>query len=182
MARADIAPAPLGQQRLAYGTLVQQFYSTVNKSTALELSCWPTDKNHRNNNISEFQNWKTCRWFGLTREGNRGLESEVIRLNTRSRTWWSTVPGELMTSQFILFASQRHLCSSDSFFFFFFKYNFIYLFMAVLGLRFCARAFSSCGKWGPLFIAVRGPLTIAASPVAEHRLQTRRLSSCGSRA
>ena len=34
--------------------------------------------------------------------------------------------------------------------------------MAVLGLRFCARAFSSCGKRGPLFIAVRGPLTIAA--------------------
>ena len=54
--------------------------------------------------------------------------------------------------------------------------------MAVLGLRFCARAFSSCGKWGPLFIAVRGPLTTAASLVAEHRLQTRRLSNCGSRA
>ena len=54
--------------------------------------------------------------------------------------------------------------------------------MAVLGLRFCARAFRSCGEWGPLFIAVRGPSTIAASPVAEHRLQTRRLSSCGSRA
>ena len=54
--------------------------------------------------------------------------------------------------------------------------------MAVLGLRFCARAFSSCGKRGPLFIAVRGPLTIAASLLAEHRLQTRRLSNCGSRA
>ena len=54
--------------------------------------------------------------------------------------------------------------------------------MAVLGLRFCARALSSCGERGPLFIAVRGPLTIVASPVAEHRLQTRRLSSCGSRA
>ena len=54
--------------------------------------------------------------------------------------------------------------------------------MAVLGLRFCARAFSSCGKQGPLFIAVRGPLTIAASLVVEHRLQMRRLSSCGSRA
>ena len=54
--------------------------------------------------------------------------------------------------------------------------------MAVLGLRFCARAFSSCGKWGPLFIAVRGPLTITASLVAEHRLQTRRLSNCGSQA
>ena len=63
----------------------------------------------------------------------------------------------------------------NTFFFFFF-------FLAVLGLCFCARAFSSCGERGPLFIAVRGPLTIAASLVAEHRLQTRRLSSCGSRA
>ena len=54
--------------------------------------------------------------------------------------------------------------------------------MAVLGLRFCARAFSSCGKRRPLFIAVHGPLTIVASLVAEHRLQMRRLSSCGSRA
>ena len=53
--------------------------------------------------------------------------------------------------------------------------------MAVLGLRFCVRAFSSCGKWGPLFITVLRPLTIAASLVAEHRLQMRRLSNCGSR-
>ena len=52
--------------------------------------------------------------------------------------------------------------------------------MAVLGLRFCARAFSSCGKQGPLFIAVDGPLTIATPLVAEHRLQTRRLNNCGS--
>ena len=64
----------------------------------------------------------------------------------------------------------------------FFINLFIYLFLAVLGLRFCARAFSSSSKRGPLFIAVRGPLTAAASPIAEHRLQTRRLSSCGSRA
>ena len=78
----------------------------------------------------------------------------------------------------------------DIYFTFFFKRNsfifiiylFIYLFLAVLGLCFCVRAFSSCGKRGPLFIAVHGPLTIAASLVAEHRLQTRRLSSCGSRA
>ena len=76
-----------------------------------------------------------------------------------------------------------HLSSSLLFFFSFFKINlFIYLFLAVLGLRFCARAFSSCGEQGPLFIAVRGPLTVVASPVAEHGLQTRRLSSCGSRA
>ena len=52
--------------------------------------------------------------------------------------------------------------------------------MTVLSLRFCARAFSSCGKWGPLFIVVRGPLITAASLVAEHRLQSRRLSNCGS--
>ena len=65
----------------------------------------------------------------------------------------------------------------------FFKFiNLLYLFLAVLGLRFCARAFSSCGERGPLFIAVRGPLTIAASLFAEHRLQKCRLSSCGSRA
>ena len=93
-----------------------------------------------------------------------------------------------------------HLTTSDQDLFFFFSffflmkkpqklgteggcfYLFIYLFLAVLGLRFCARAFSSCGEWGPLFIAVRGPLTVTASPIAEHRLQTRRLSSCGSRA
>ena len=54
--------------------------------------------------------------------------------------------------------------------------------MAVLGLRFCSRALSSCGKRGPLFIAVCGPLTIAASLVAEHRLHMRKLSNCGSRA
>ena len=61
-------------------------------------------------------------------------------------------------------------------------YIYIYIFMALLGLRFCARALSSWGKRVPLFIAVRGPLTIAASLVAEHRLQTPRLSNCGSRA
>ena len=51
----------------------------------------------------------------------------------------------------------------------------------MLGLRFCARAFSSCGEQGPLFIAVRGPLTVVASHCGA-RLQTHRLSSCGSRA
>ena len=81
----------------------------------------------------------------------------------------------------------RNLCSDPSpilkldCLFLFFNFYF-YLFLAVLGLRFCARAFSSCGERGPLFIAVRGPLTVVASLVVEHRLQTRRLSSCGSRA
>ena len=65
----------------------------------------------------------------------------------------------------------------------FFKFiYFLFIFMAVLGLCFCARAFSSCGKRGPLFIAVCRPLTVTASLLVEHRLQARRLSSCGSRA
>ena len=65
-------------------------------------------------------------------------------------------------------------------FFFFFFFLFIY---GCVGSSFLCEGFlSSCGKWGPLFITVRGPLTIAASLVAEHRLQTRRLSNCGSRA
>ena len=59
---------------------------------------------------------------------------------------------------------------------------FLNLFLAVLGLRFHARAFYSCGEKGSLFIAVRRPLTIATSLVAEHKLQMRRLSRCGSRA
>ena len=42
-------------------------------------------------------------------------------------------------------------------------FNLFILFLAVLVLRFCARAFSSCGERWPLFIAVRGPLTVAAS-------------------
>ena len=37
----------------------------------------------------------------------------------------------------------------------------------MLGLRFCARAFSSRGERGPLFIAVRRPLTVAASLVRD---------------
>ena len=69
--------------------------------------------------------------------------------------------------------TQRRKDIRDILLFFFLKLI-IYLFMAVLGLRFCARAFSSCGERGPLFIAV--------SLVAEHRLQTRGLSNCGARA
>ena len=67
---------------------------------------------------------------------------------------------------------------------FFFLILFIYLFIyGYVGSSFLCEGFlSSYGKWGTLFIAVRGPLTIAASLVAEHRLQMRRLSNCGSRA
>ena len=76
----------------------------------------------------------------------------------------------------------------DHFFFFFFFYRkslFIYLFIYLwlcwvfVSVRGLSLAVASGGH---LFIAVRGPLTITASLVAEHRLQTRRLSNRGSRA
>ena len=46
----------------------------------------------------------------------------------------------------------------------------IYLFLAALGLRCCARVFSSCGERGLLFVAVRRLLIAVASLVAEHGL------------
>ena len=64
------------------------------------------------------------------------------------------------------------LCVLLSFSFFLFLNLFIYLFyfLAVLGLRCCARTFSSCGKRGLLFAVVHGLLTAVASLVAEHGL------------
>ena len=59
------------------------------------------------------------------------------------------------------------------------------LFLAVLGLRCCAWAFSSCSKQGLLFIAVCKLPIVVASLVAEHRLQAHRLQQLwhvGSRA
>ena len=57
--------------------------------------------------------------------------------------------------------------------FLFLKKNYLfilYLFLASLGLRCCARAFSSCSERGLLFVAVRGLLIVVASLVAEHWL------------
>ena len=95
-----------------------------------------------------------------------------------------TLPVTLQSKQGLEYCSHFTQEETEGFFLVFLKLInlFIYLFLAVLGLRFCVRAFSSCGKRGPLFIVVCGPLTVAASLAAEHRLQTRRLSSCGSRA
>ena len=51
------------------------------------------------------------------------------------------------------------------------KNKFIYLFnLTALGLCCCARAFSSCGERGLLFVVVCGLLIAVASLVAEHKL------------
>ena len=66
------------------------------------------------------------------------------------------------------FSPPYTLYSNSTFFFFFFFL--ILFFLAALGLRCCVWAFSSCGKQGLLFVAVRGLLIAVASLVAEHRL------------
>ena len=55
-------------------------------------------------------------------------------------------------------------------FIYLFIYLFVYLFLAALGLCCCARAFSSCGERGLLFVAVHRLLIAVASLVAEHGL------------
>ena len=58
--------------------------------------------------------------------------------------------------------------------FIFLKLNYFlknfYLFLAVLGLRCCVWAFSSCGERGLLFVVVCGLLIVVASFVVEHGL------------
>ena len=57
------------------------------------------------------------------------------------------------------------------YFFKFLKNLFIYLFLAVLDLRCCARALSSSsGAGGLLFVVVRRPLIAVVSLVAEYGL------------
>ena len=73
----------------------------------------------------------------------RPLLKEVKARVERLKWMWS----EKLSAQFIVF--------------------FVFLFfLAALGLPCCTQAFSSCGEWGLLFLAVCG-LLIA---VAEHRL------------
>ena len=52
---------------------------------------------------------------------------------------------------------------------FFFLDLFIY-FLAVMGLRCCVQAFSSCSKQGLLLVLMLGLLTAVASLIAEHGL------------
>ena len=63
----------------------------------------------------------------------------------------------------------KHI-SATTLFLFVFNLFFIYLFLAVLGLRCCMWTFSSCGERGLLFVPERGLLIAVASLVGEHRL------------
>ena len=52
----------------------------------------------------------------------------------------------------------------------FILFIYLFLFLAALGLRCCARAFSSCGERGLLFVAVHRLLIAVASLAVEHGL------------
>ena len=52
-----------------------------------------------------------------------------------------------------------------------FSFFFFLLSLAVLGLQCCVWAFSSCSKWGLLFVALLGLLIVMAFLAAEYRLQ-----------
>ena len=85
---------------------------------------------------------------------HRASETQNISLNAEQNSCVSLFISVLLNATFILF----------------YCYYFIYLFSAALGLCCCTQALSSCGKRGPLFVAMRGPLITAASLVAEHGL------------
>ena len=72
-----------------------------------------------------------------------------------------------MSQLLILALNQNRILGLQGFFL---TNLFIYLFLAVLGLHCCSRAFSSCGKRGLLFAVVHGLLTAVASLVVERRL------------
>ena len=101
-------------------------------------------------------------------QGNDTKFSTVFALEVRGKGMglWKNILGTpgVKVIRFSLPESWVHRCSLDYDFFL------IYLFLAVLGLRCCSRAFSSCGERGLLFVVVRGLLIVVASLVAEHRL------------
>ena len=86
--------------------------------------------------------------------------------------WWRSVlpcgatPSKPTISVHLSAACSRHCVSlkcPHSFFYFFFLIYFIYLFLAALGLRCCARAFSSCSERGLLLVPVHGLLIAVTS-------------------
>ena len=79
---------------------------------------------------------------------------------------WPNIMWPFVTGLFsMMFSRFIYVC-----FLFFYKFIYLFLFLAVLGLLCCARAFSGCGEWGLLFVVVRRLLIVVASQVVEHGL------------
>ena len=65
-------------------------------------------------------------------------------------------PGDGMAPRFITPRTCFYICI------------YIYFFFLICWILVATQAFSSCGEQGLLFVVMHGPLTAAASPVAEH--------------
>ena len=100
------------------------------------------------------------------RRWNANTQEMKVLVGKEKLLYSGSNPGRSRTG--VQKSTLKILLDHESFFCFLINL-FIYLFLAVLGLRFCAWAFSSCGERGPLFITVRGPLC-------------RGLSRCGAQA
>ena len=110
--------------------------------------------------------------FGI-RKQNDDLSDRKGKLEKKSLKQHDTFKEKMHTIMKLLYSATLYQYEEKSsiielrfiLFYLFFKF---YLFLAALGLRCCARAFSSCSEWGLLFVAVHGLLIAVASLVAEH--------------
>ena len=98
-------------------------------------------------------------------------KSVLPMFSSKSLTVPSLIFRSLIHLEFIFVYGVRE-CSN---FILFFIYKFIYIFLifkflAALGLRCHMWAFSGCGEWGLLSVAVHGLLVAVASLVMEHGL------------
>ena len=86
----------------------------------------------------------------------------------RSHYFLSYPPIFPLLSSFLLSLPSLQTSTLQSLNLFYFIYLFVCLFLAALGLRCCARTFSSCSEQGLLFVVVCGLLIVVASLVVEH--------------
>ena len=137
--------------------------------------------------FSNYWSWKAWAWKDHTSSSSleKYLMQLKVKLNIAGKKsfWWEFgrcdkrfldlfIPGKLRGLSWTVVTPQQRVWFETSFFL---KNKFIYLliiylFLAALGLRCCARAFSSCGERGLLFVVVSELLIAVASLVAEHGL------------
>ena len=92
-----------------------------------------------------------------------GTEVQPSSFQTRAGGQWSALLAyvcENVDLSFVLFSFLKKLINLFV----------CFLFLAVLGLRCCAQAFSSCSERGLLFVVVRRLLIAVACLVVEHGL------------
>ena len=134
------------------------------------------------------------RWFAhpLVVSCAGGMRSTLLFLPTPCFCSWLFRSGSWVFGFCMLLSRICPNCTYTQLFllflFLFFINLLIYLFLAVLGVRCCTRAFSSCGQRGLFFVAVCGLIAVA-SHCRARALGLRAsvvaacgLSSCGSQA